>query len=132
MITKKPKKITKKELERLEKKKNNKLWKEVRQECISRDGGCIICGSKKGDTYVNKKGKKIKVTLSAHHLIPREIKELKYDLDNLVTLCPTHHKYSLEISAHRNPLLFHHWMAFNRYDQLDKVLMKLGVIKNEE
>jgi hypothetical protein len=118
MIIKKPKKITKKELERLEKKKNNKLWKEVRSQCISRDGGCIICGSK--------------IRMSAHHLIPREIKELKYDVDNLVTLCPKHHKFSLEISAHRNPLLFHHWMAFNRYDQLDKVLMKLGVIKNEE
>jgi hypothetical protein len=55
-------------------------------------------------------------------LIPREIKELKYDLDNLVTLCPTHHKYSLEISAHRNPLAFFIWLRANRMPQLNKLL----------
>jgi hypothetical protein len=117
MIIKKPKKITKKELERLEKKKNNKLWKEVRQECISRDGGCIICGSK--------------IRMSAHHLIPREIKELKYDPINLVTLCPKHHKFSLEISAHRNPLVFFAWLVDNRNAQLNTILNKYVQIENE-
>jgi Na+-translocating ferredoxin:NAD+ oxidoreductase RNF subunit RnfB len=104
------KKVTKKQLKRLEKRNNNKLWKEVRQQCISRDEGCIICKSQE--------------RMSAHHLIPREIKELKYDLDNLVTLCPKHHKFSLEISAHRNPVMFFVWMFNNRKLQLMTVLTK--------
>jgi hypothetical protein len=116
MVTKKPKKITKKELKKLEKKKNNKLWREVREECISRDGRCIICGSK--------------IRMSAHHLIPREIKELKYDLDNLVTLCPKHHKFSLEISAHRNPLAFFIWLQINRGPQIYKIMEKYRRLKN--
>ena len=119
-------KITKKELAKQEKKRLNKLWKEVRQLCIDRDSGCIICGAKKGDTYINKKGKTVKICLHAHHLIPREIPELKYDLDNLVTLCPTHHKFSVEMSPHRNPLVFVNWLVLNRPSQLMRVYKSLN------
>jgi hypothetical protein len=103
-------KQTKKETKRLLKKAEVKLWKEVRLACIERDGGCVICGS------TNR--------MSAHHLYPREIKELKYELDNLITLCPLHHKFSLKISPHRNPIEFFLWLHDNRRDQL----LRLGVL----
>lgn len=130
MKTKKIKKITKKQLEKEEKKRLNKLWKEVRQQCIDRDGGCVICGAKKGDTYINKKGKIVTVYPTAHHLIPREIEEMFYDIDNLITLCPTHHKYSLEISPHRNPLVFFVWLQLNRNTQLQTVMKKYRKLNN--
>jgi 5-methylcytosine-specific restriction endonuclease McrA len=100
-------KQTKKETKRLLKKAEVKLWKEVRLACIERDGGCVICGSR--------------TRMSAHHLVPREIKELKYELDNLITLCPLHHKFSLLISPHRNPLSFVAWLYKNRMKQFDRL-----------
>ena len=79
------------------------LWKTIRKRAINRDKGCIICGR----TDI----------INVHHLIPREIKELKYDLDNLVCLCPNHHKYSYQISAHKNPFNFYIWFVNNRTSQ---------------
>ena len=38
-----------------------------------RDGCCIHCGS----TY----------SLEAHHIIPRSFIEVRYDLNNIITLC---------------------------------------------
>ena len=71
---------------------------------------CIICSSTK--------------LLNAHHLFPREIKYLRLDIDNGCCLCPTHHKYSLEISAHRNPLAFLIWLVHNREEQLRRLFTK--------
>jgi hypothetical protein len=100
------KKITKKELKRLQRKEDNRRWKEVRQRIIERDKCCILCGLKPGDTYINKKGKVIKAKLDAHHLLEKEFlifRYLKYDERNLVLLCSTCHKYG-EFSIHRNPI----------------------------
>jgi hypothetical protein len=86
------KKITKKELARLEKKRKNKLWKEVRLKVIARDEQCIICGSK------NK--------LNVHHILEKEFlsfRYLQFDERNLITVCPKCHKFS-EFSMHKNPL----------------------------
>jgi len=47
---------------------------------------------------------------NAHHIIPREHKEFKFDLDNGISLCTKHHKFSREISAHNNPLGFFLWL----------------------
>lgn len=53
---------------------------------------CLICS-----TTIN---------LHAHHLIPREIKETRHLYQNGVSLCVTHHKYSYEVSAHKNSAMF--------------------------
>ena len=44
--------------------------------------------------------------IQAHHIIPREIKEFRHDPDNGIALCPGHHKWLVDFSAHRNPLGF--------------------------
>lgn len=60
---------------------------------------CVICGS-------NEKP-------NAHHIIPRENKEYKLNIDNGITLCVKHHKFSRDISAHNNPLAFFIWLERN-------------------
>lgn len=86
------KKITKKEQLRLQRKLENKLWKEVRLKVIGRDGGCLLCKSQ--------------FKLNVHHILEKEFKifrYLKFDERNLITLCPKCHKFG-EFSVHRNPL----------------------------
>jgi len=85
------KKITKKELKRLEQKKLQKDDREWSKKIREVYPECIICGSK--------------VRLNAHHIIPREIKKTRHELFNGVSLCPKHHKWGIN-SAHRNPLWF--------------------------
>ena len=88
--------ITKKELKRLEKRNVNNQFKEWSKVVKERDGNvCVICGGNE--------------RLNSHHIIPRENKDLRFIVENGITLCPSHHKYSLEISAHRNPLSFFIW-----------------------
>jgi len=94
-------------------KLRKKLDKEWADKIKERDKSCIICGSKK--------------RLNAHHLIPREVKEFRYDLDNGVALCPKHHKYSYKISAHKNSIAFIKWMKINRPKQLKKVFKKINL-----
>lgn len=78
-------------------RKEDRDWAKKIKE---RDGECVICGAKE---YLN-----------AHHIIPREIKEFKYDLKNGITLCPRHHRFSYELSAHQNPLSFFMWLEQHR------------------
>jgi hypothetical protein len=46
----------------------------------------------------------------AHHIVPREIKPYRYDLDNGITLCVKHHKFCRTLSAHNAPLAFFFWL----------------------
>lgn len=99
-----------------ERKRNNQLWQELRDFVIQRDDGCVIC-HRKDIKHV-------------HHIIPREIKKHKYDVNNLVCLCPLHHKYSFEISAHKNPFAFYNWLHVNKNTQFLYILdalMKLEI-----
>ncbi|MFW6025509.1 MAG: HNH endonuclease [Candidatus Woesearchaeota archaeon] len=103
------KKITKKEQRKLERKERNKKDKEWKEKVKKRDGWCcIVCGEMK--------------RLSAHHIIPREIKKTRHILDNGVALCPRHHKYSFIISAHRNAFAFYNFLWENRPEQLKRLL----------
>lgn len=106
-------KIGKRKARNQKKKTEKELWKNARQKAIERDRGCVICG----DT------KKINV----HHLIPKEFKLLKFEPSNLICLCPKHHKFSLEISPHKNPFIFMHWLWENRLGQL----IELSKLYNE-
>lgn len=67
----------------------------------TRDGYCCgVCGSTERS--------------NAHHIIPREVHEFKYHVDNGVTLCVTHHKFSRTISAHNGSFAFTVWLRDNR------------------
>lgn len=91
-------KMNKRKEEIKERKHKDKVWKEavkMRDECM-----CNICGATK---YVQ-----------AHHIIPKEVKEFRWKLVNGISLCAKHHKYSFEISAHRNSFAFILWLMKNR------------------
>lgn len=92
--------MNKRKAQRIERRKKDKEWAKQIKE---RDKGCVICGSK--------------VRLNAHHIIPREIKEFRYDLMNGLALCPRHHKYNFQISAHRSSFSFLEWFINNRPEQ---------------
>ena len=59
--------------------------------------------------------------LNSHHIIGKRYEPLRFNLDNGIALCPTHHKYNYTISAHKNPLAFMIWMEKNRPEQSKKV-----------
>lgn len=105
---KKQKKLLKRNL-----KDKDKEWADKVKE---RDGHkCVYCGDKKMP--------------NAAHIIPREIKYLKYDIDNGITLCPKHHKFSFEFSAHLNPFRFNDWFLTNRPLQFERLLKRMKEVK---
>jgi len=84
--------------------------KEWRKQVLKRDKGiCQICMKKPNKIHV-------------HHIIPRQVKELKYDVMNGICLCFNHHKVGKE-SAHNNALFFCHWLRENKPNQY-KYLMR--------
>jgi hypothetical protein len=113
-ITNKPKKVTKKELARKERILNKKRLKEWSIAVRNNDQNkCVICAVTK---YVH-----------AHHLIPKEIKEFKFETWNGVALCAKHHKYGITISAHKNPIAFLEWFNKEYPDRYKKVKEELNV-----
>lgn len=116
---KKIKKITKKELKRLEKREINKKDKEWREKVKARDNSqCVICDAIK---FVH-----------THHIIPREVKEFRWNIDNGICLCARHHKFSRDISAHGNPLMFIRWLDINRGKQLNNLMKTYDKIQNQK
>lgn len=82
-----------KQIKKLEKREDNRKLKEWAKAVKERDGDkCVICDKTE--------------KLNAHHIIPREVKEFRYLVINGITLCQSHHKFSLQISPHRNPFVF--------------------------
>ena len=105
------KKQTKKEIKKMLKKEDNKLIKQWRRYVLERDSyHCVICGRKD--------------KINIHHIIPREIKEFKYDVDNGICLCPNHHRFSKEISPHKNSLIFYCFFIKHKEDQYKKLINK--------
>ena len=74
---------------------------------------CVICGNT--------------IKPNAHHIIPREVHLSKFDVNNGLTLCPKHHFFSRDISAHNHPLALFMWLEKNRPEQLNyiKSLIKI-------
>lgn len=77
---------------------------------------CVICGATE--------------RLNAHHIIARENHETKFDIQNGLSLCPLHHFFNRQLSAHNNPLGLFIWLEKNRPEQLAYVKSKLEEIIN--
>ena len=115
MKKKKINKNTKKYLLKLSKRERNKNDKEWRESVLKIfDYKCAICGDNK-----------IK---HVHHIIPRENKEYRNNINNGIVLCPLHHKYSYNISPHKNPLAFFIWLEKNRFEQYNYLKIELEKI----
>jgi len=75
-----------------EKKERNKKDREWRKLVLeSCNFKCVICGAT--------------IRPNAHHIIPRNFKETRWDVNNGIILCPKHHKFG-KFSAHKNGLWF--------------------------
>jgi len=84
---------------KLEKRERNKKDKEWRKKIMEKfDYTCAFCPETK--------------RINAHHIIPRSFKELRWNVENGIALCPKHHKFG-KFSAHKNPLWF-----FNHCEKL--------------
>jgi len=79
-----------------EKARKNREWRKKVVEVYS--GKCIICG----DTN----------RPNAHHIIPKNFIETRWDEKNGVLLCPLHHRFG-KFSAHLNPLWFINMLKHN-------------------
>lgn len=96
---KKKKKILKSVLVKREKRKirreERERWNMLRDNVkITQGNHCYICEK---EVF----GKSAHI----HHIISRDIKELKYDRLNLVLLCPVHHKLG-SLSVHQTSIYF--------------------------
>lgn len=99
------------------KRKADKLWVEAIRDIW--DGKCIICGETEGK-------------LDCHHILPREIKEFRYNLANGILLCPLHHKFSNLISPHKNPINFYHVLIKRQRGLMEFVFQLLELMNDEQ
>ena len=60
----------------------------------------------------------------AHHILPKTIKGMRWDVKNGITLCYPHHKVG-RYSAHMNALWFTYWLKTNKSDQFKYIINKL-------
>lgn len=111
-------KISKTKLKLLKKreiKKKDKLWaisiKKSYGDC------CAYCNQTK--------------SLNAAHIIPREIIQFRWDLDNGLALCPRHHRFRPKesedkslFSAHFNPFHVLIWFMINYPDKFKSLYLK--------
>jgi len=95
-------------------KERLKRWSE---EVLTRDGRrCRMC-------------KKLPKKPNAHHLIPRIIKETRFDLQNGITLCAYCHRFS-KTSPHQNAMAFTKWLETYEpylFNYLEEKLIELRI-----
>ena len=72
--------------------KYDKIWGKLVRE---RDGKCLVCGRID--------------TLAAHHYIGRGEKATRFELENGISLCVSHHTFNNDFAAHRTPKDFKAW-----------------------
>lgn len=101
-------------------RKQLKVWAENTRKRF--DNKCAICGLKHGS--INQNGNKI--YCQAHHLMKQ--KELRFNPKNGICLCPKHHKYSVEISSHNNPLMFAVWYQTNFSEDFEYLVNYVGAL----
>lgn len=78
-----------------EKNKLDKIWREI----VQSRGACEYCGTKSGQ-------------LHAHHIRSRRFLNTRWDLDNAILLCATHHFF-----AHQQGIFFDNWLIETRGEE---------------
>lgn len=92
--------MDKRRLLRKEQRKKLAAWNQLVKQ---RDKACVVCGSTK--------------MLNAHHIVVQEVEALRFDVQNGIALCPLHHQFSRQMSAHGNSFPFFVWLKKNRPEQ---------------
>ena len=104
------KKITKKEMRELD-----KIW--ATKVKIRDNYTCQICNKKLEKKHCY-----------AHHIIPRQVRGMRWEINNGITLCFNHHKRGI-YSPHQNAIWFYGWLKNNKMKQLKFCIDSLN--KNE-
>lgn len=80
----------------------DQLW----SRAIRADWGwkCAVCNNEKCE---------------AHHLIPRQHQATRYELQNGIALCSSHHQFDADTSPHQNAAGWLHWLDMNWPELLD-------------
>ena len=100
------------------KRRYNKEHKEWRKEVIAEFGNkCAVCGATN--------------MLNCHHIIPSEFKAFRYDVNNGIALCPSHHTLG-KWSAHKSAVWFNNWLHNNHYDLWKIALNRLLDLVEDE
>lgn len=60
----------------------------------------------------------------AHHILPKGLKGMRWDVDNGITLCLQHHKFG-NWGAHMNAIWFTFWLKTNKPQQFKYITTKL-------
>lgn len=84
-------------------KRKNKFLKEDKEWSLAikeRDKVCQICSKSDG-------------ILNAHHIIPKQFREFRFNLDNGILLCFQHHR-GFKYSAHQNAVWFSEWLRIEK------------------
>ena len=66
----------------------------------------------------------------AHHILPKRIKGMRWDVNNGITLCYNHHKVG-NFSAHMNAIWFTFWFKTNHNKQFRYIIDKLTRIQSK-
>ena len=82
----------------------------------------------KRDDYTCQISKKKPNRCQVHHILPRQIKELRYDVMNGIVLNFQNHKVG-KFSAHNNALFFTSWLRKNKPEQYKYLMKKMEEIK---
>ena len=101
-----------KSLAKRKKDPNSKYWQAKAMgewgRIVHAQGRCAVCKSL-GEHHGDK--------LDAHHLVTRSAPSCRYDPANGILLCPLHHLYSQELSAHKAPMAFILWLEKHEPDK---------------
>ena len=98
--------------------KRNRAYLQFRQLVMDRDNNqCAVCG--KGPRYLN-----------LAHILPEEFVKFSLDLNNVLMLCPGHHKLG-NLSCHKNPVWFCKWLAKNRPQMYWVAIDRLRELDND-
>lgn len=87
----------------------DELWSKIIR--LKFDNKCSICAS------LNEAQEP--TLLNAHHLISRRSFKYRWNTENGILLCPKHHEFDLNLSAHTSPWSFEQWMQKNRRQQYE-------------
>jgi 5-methylcytosine-specific restriction endonuclease McrA len=93
-------------MKKLEIKKLDSLWRKAIHE---RDKVCQMCGNNSD-------------RLNAHHVIGRRNRNVRWDLDNGIGLCPGCHTFKTD-SAHQDPLKFMTYFKDEYPERYDHLVM---------
>lgn len=67
----------------------------------------------------------------AHHIIPKQVRGMRWDVNNGITLCYQHHKVGI-FSPHQNAIWFFCWLKTYRKDQLKHCLQWLPELASQK